>query len=184
MVNINIRLATRATQIWQCLKTFLIVTVKGRKTSGSKWVEARDPIKYPTLHRTGPQHSTKSNPVQNISSARLKNPGLEKRTDPIQSAGKLGSLLWKCTSTAFFYCQRQRSQIFSSVCSVAKLSSLFCDPMDFNLPGFSVHGISQARTLEWVAIPFSRGYSRSRDQTCVSALAGRFFTVEPPGKIS
>jgi len=32
-----------------------------------------------------------------------------------------------------------------------------CDPMDCSLPGFSVHGISQARILEWVAIPFSRG---------------------------
>ena len=54
MVNINIRLATRATQMWQCLETFLIVTVKGRKTTGSKWVEARDTIKYPSLHRTAP----------------------------------------------------------------------------------------------------------------------------------
>ena len=49
--------------------------------------------------------------------------------------------------------------------------------MDSSLPGSSVHGILQARTLEWVAIPFSRGSSRSRDQTWVSFIAGRFFTI-------
>ena len=38
-----------------------------------------------------------------------------------------------------------------------------CDPMDCSLPGSSVHGIFQARVLEWVAISFSRGFSRSRD---------------------
>ena len=41
----------------------------------------------------------------------------------------------------------------------------FCDPMDYSLPGSSVHGISQARTLEWVAISYSRGSFRFRDQT-------------------
>ena len=44
-------------------------------------------------------------------------------------------------------------------------------------PGSSVHGILQARILEWVAIPFSGGSSWSRDQTRVSCIAGRFFTV-------
>ena len=39
----------------------------------------------------------------------------------------------------------------------------FCDPMDHSPPGFSVHGISQTRILEWVAIPFSRGSSQPRD---------------------
>ena len=46
-----------------------------------------------------------------------------------------------------------------------------CDPMDC-----TVHGILQARTLEWVAFPFSRGYSQPRDQTQVSLIAGEFFT--------
>ena len=41
-----------------------------------------------------------------------------------------------------------------------------CDPMDSNLPGSSVHGILQARILEWVAISSSRGSSQPRDQTC------------------
>ena len=48
--------------------------------------------------------------------------------------------------------------------------------MDFSPPGFSVHGISQARILEWVAISFSRGSSRPRNWTQVSCIAGRFST--------
>ena len=54
-----------------------------------------------------------------------------------------------------------------------------CDPMDCNPPGSSVHDISQARILEWVAISFSRGSSQPRDLTCISCIAGRFFTTEP-----
>ena len=44
-------------------------------------------------------------------------------------------------------------------------------------PGFSVHGILQARILEWVTIPFFRGHSQPRDWTWVSCTAGRFFTI-------
>ena len=55
--------------------------------------------------------------------------------------------------------------------------------MDCGPPGSSVHGILQARILEWVAVPSSRGSSRPRDGTRVSsALAGRFFATESPGK--
>ena len=49
--------------------------------------------------------------------------------------------------------------------------------MDCSLPGSFVHGISQARILEWVAIPFSRRSSWSRDWTQVSRIAGRFSTT-------
>ena len=49
--------------------------------------------------------------------------------------------------------------------------------MDYGLPGSSVHGIFQARILKWVAISFSKGSSWSSDQTQVSHIAGRFFTV-------
>ena len=52
-----------------------------------------------------------------------------------------------------------------------------CDPMDCNPPGSSVHGILQARILEWVAIPSSRGSSRPRDLSQASGTAGRFSTV-------
>ena len=51
-----------------------------------------------------------------------------------------------------------------------------CDPMDCSPPGSSVHGILQARILEWAAISFSRGSSRSRNWTWVSCIAGRLFT--------
>ena len=46
-----------------------------------------------------------------------------------------------------------------------------CDPMDY-----TVHGILQARILEWVAFPFSKGSSQPRDRTQVSSIVGRFFT--------
>ena len=52
-----------------------------------------------------------------------------------------------------------------------------CDPMDCSLPGSPVHGILQARTLEWVAIPFSMGSSKPWDLTQVSCIADKFFTV-------
>ena len=49
--------------------------------------------------------------------------------------------------------------------SVAKSCLSLWDPMDCSLPGSSVHGISQVKIPEWVAISFSRGFSRPRDQT-------------------
>ena len=55
-------------------------------------------------------------------------------------------------------------------------SLTLCDPMDWGLPGSSVHGIFQAKILQWVAISFSKGSSRPRDQTLVSCNAGKFFT--------
>ena len=59
---------------------------------------------------------------------------------------------------------------------------LFCDPMDCSPPESFVHGIFQARILEWVVISFSRGSSWPRDQICIFCITGRFFTSEPPGK--
>ena len=59
-----------------------------------------------------------------------------------------------------------------------QLYLILCDPRDCSWPGSSVYGIFQARILEWVAMPFSRGSSQSRDWTTVSmspALARRFF---------
>ena len=56
-----------------------------------------------------------------------------------------------------------------------------CNPMDYSLPGSSVHGLLQARTLEGVAISFSRGSSQSRNWTQVSYIPGRSLKSEPPG---
>src|SRR5574339_127357 len=64
--------------------------------------------------------------------------------------------------------------IFSSV---AQSCPTLCNPMDCSLPGSSVHGIFQAIVLEWIAISFSRGSSCPRDQTQVSRIVDRRFTV-------
>ena len=60
---------------------------------------------------------------------------------------------------------------------VAQLRLTLCNPMDY-----IVHGILQARILEWVAFPFSRVSSKPRDQTQVSCIAGGFFTSWATGK--
>ena len=60
---------------------------------------------------------------------------------------------------------------------VTQLCPTLCNPMDSFPPASPVHGILQARILEWVAIPFSRGSSQPKGQTQVSHIAGKFFTV-------
>ena len=60
---------------------------------------------------------------------------------------------------------------------VAQSCPTLCDPMDCSLPGSSIPGILQAGILEWVAIFFSRRSSQPRDQTWVSRIAGRRFTI-------
>ena len=59
---------------------------------------------------------------------------------------------------------------------------LICDPMDCSPPGFWVHGILQARILEWVAVSFSRGSSQPRIQPGSPVLLADTLTSEPPGK--
>ena len=54
---------------------------------------------------------------------------------------------------------------------------ILCNNIDCRRPGTTVHRISEARILEWVAFPFSRGPLQPRDQTWVSFIAGRFFTL-------
>ena len=67
------------------------------------------------------------------------------------------------------------------VCSGTLVVSL-CDPMDCSPPGPCVLGILQARILECVAMPSSRGSSQPRGRTHISCFADRFFTNEPSGK--
>ena len=65
----------------------------------------------------------------------------------------------------------------------AQLCLTLCDPVDCSPPGSSVHGILQARILEWVAVPFSRKSSQPRGRTQVSHIAGGFLILSgPPGK--
>ena len=60
---------------------------------------------------------------------------------------------------------------------VAQSCPTLCDPMDNSLPGSFVHGIFQARILEWVATSFSKRSSQPRDWTWVFCIVGRYFTV-------
>ena len=64
------------------------------------------------------------------------------------------------------------------LCFIIQSCLTLCDPMDWSPPGSSVHGILQARMLEWVAMPFSKGSSQPRDGIQVSHMAGVFFTME------
>ena len=68
---------------------------------------------------------------------------------------------------------------------VAQSCPTLVDPMDCSLPCSSIHGIFQARVLEWAAIAFSRGSAQLRDQTRVSCIVGRCLALpsEPPGKV-
>ena len=74
---------------------------------------------------------------------------------------------------------------FLCTCVPVQSCLTLCDPMDCSPPDSSVHGISQARMLEWFTMPSSRGSSQPRDPTCISCascVAGGFFISEPPGK--
>ena len=68
--------------------------------------------------------------------------------------------------------------IYIYICESHSVMSNSLRPMDY-----IVHGILQARILEWVAVPFFRGSSQPRDQTKVSHIAGRFFTSLPTRKV-
>ena len=72
------------------------------------------------------------------------------------------------------------SKVRSKETEFAQLCPILCDPMDCSLPGSSVHGIFQARVLEWFAIAFSRGSFWPRDRIWVSHTAGRLFTGSLP----
>ena len=63
------------------------------------------------------------------------------------------------------------------MCVVTQLCPILCDPVYCSPPGTSVHGILQARILEWVAISFFRGSSWPKDRTWVSRTTGRCFTL-------
>ena len=81
-------------------------------------------------------------------------------------------------------CLKTPASRLSALCAQS-LSHVWLLAAPWSPPGSSVHGIFQARILEWVAISSSREFPKPRDQTrisCVSCIAGRFFTTVPPGK--
>ena len=71
---------------------------------------------------------------------------------------------------------------YKSESKVSQSCSTLCGPMGCRLPDSSVHGIFQAKVVEWVAISFFRGSSLSRDWTQVSLTTGRLFTVWTTGE--
>ena len=79
----------------------------------------------------------------------------------------------------FPHCRRILYQLShkGSRVKVAQSCLTLCNPMDCSLPGSSVYEILQARILEWVVVPFSGRSSQPRNQTQVSHIAGRFFTI-------
>ena len=90
----------------------------------------------------------------------------------------LASLLSRMTRYCWFI-------FYISWVCVLSCVQLFATPWTVAPPGYSVHGVFQARILEWVAVSSSRESSQPRDQTCISyisALAGGFFTTVPPTK--
>ena len=78
-------------------------------------------------------------------------------------------VLWSSAFVSLF--------LFFVLCLVAQSCPALCNPMDCSPPGSSVHGDSQARILEGVAMPSSRGSSQPRGRTRVSRIAGILFTV-------
>ena len=74
--------------------------------------------------------------------------------------------------------------VVTVLCSAASAMSDSVSPMDYSLPSSSVHGILQARILEWVAVPSCRRSSPSKGKTLISCVffAGGFFTAELPEK--
>ena len=94
-----------------------------------------------------------------------------------------------CTLPVFYWISPQEHRLLMTywcecVCSVVQLCPILCDRIDCSPPDSTVPGMSQAGILEWDVISSSRGSSWPRGGARVSAspaLAGRFFTTEPPG---
>ena len=87
-----------------------------------------------------------------------------------------------CVSRWILYCSatweaHTKSMKVKSESEVTQSCPTLWDPVDCNLPGSSIHGIFQAKVLEWVAISFHRRASRPRDWTWVSRIVGRCFTI-------
>ena len=78
---------------------------------------------------------------------------------------------------SLLFCEWAWRCLSESESEVAQSCLTLCKPMNSSLPGSTVHGIFQARILEWAAISFSRGSFQSRDRTWVSCIADRRFTI-------
>ena len=89
-----------------------------------------------------------------------------------------GVNVFKLTYFVYIPCMQESESEVTQSCLI------LCDPMDCSLRGSSVHGNFHARILEWVAISFSKRSSRPRDQTWVSCIADRCFTIWATREVS
>ena len=101
--------------------------------------------------------------------------------DDLTSTSFNVSLKTLCPDTVLFTCSGGKHLLgppFNPLkVKIPQLCPTLCNSMGYSLLDSSVHGILQARMLEWIAFSFSRGSSQPRDQTQVSRIAGRFFTI-------
>ena len=129
--------------------TCILVLLRGRKLRPGEW-----------RHTAG---MCQSSPGSEFTSQRV---GAEASTDvgphslPSQPVWTLRPSIWFLDSG----CKSVRAKSLQSC-------PILCNPMDYSLPGSSVHSILQAGILEWVAMPSSRGSSRSRNPICVSYVS-------------
>ena len=108
----------------------------------------------------------------------LVTPGTVARQAPL-SMGFSSQEYWRGPFTrdiCVCVCIYRHTHVYEKKVLAAQSCLTLCDPRDCSLPDSSVHGILQARILEWVAILFSRGSSQPRDQSQVSYIADRLFT--------
>ena len=100
----------------------------------------------------------------------------------------VGKTTWSCLLVSLIQhsCWARSSWTLPLPCAKSlQLCPTLCNPIVCSLPGSFVDAILQARILEWVAVPFSRGSSQPRNWTHISSvswIAGRFLTNEPPGE--
>ena len=102
----------------------------------------------------------------------LQSEGLSQESSPISQFKSINSLALR-----FLYSPTLTSIHEVNQSEIAQSCPTLCDPMECSQPGSSLHGIFQARILEWVSISFSRGYSWPRDRTQVSRIPGRRFNL-------
>ena len=102
--------------------------------------------------------------------------------DSVFRTSRRGTAAWRaCSAVRRFPDDVKKNQtlniLWKSKSEIAQSCPTLCDPMDGSLPGSAVHGIYQARILEWAAISFSRGSSQRKDRGRVSCIADRRFPV-------
>ena len=129
---------------------------------GIKWVLARDAAERPTVHRTAPHYRELM---------------IQPQVNCVQVEKPWFRPWWLVKSLKMFYMYSLNpNDSVGFICAKLPSHVRLCDPMDCSPPGSSVHGILQARILEWVATLFSRGSSWP-GWTQVSCVAGEFFTI-------